>query len=112
SRAGLLDKQGPVAGERLAMPVLSDELIALYRTTTTEDINKLAEALACQQSVEINAHLHKIRGAAKMVAALPLLQAIARWQGDPELSLILLLRQALAETVHQLTERQIDDHHR
>lgn len=47
-----------------------------------------------------------------MVAALPLLQAIARWQGDPELSLILLLRQALAETVHQLTERQIDDHHR
>jgi two-component system, NarL family, sensor histidine kinase EvgS len=106
------DRQSPIPEGRLAMPLLSDELIALYLTTTTADIDKLAEALAGQQATERDAYLHKIRGAAKMVAAQPLLQAMARWHREPELPLILLLRQALDETAHQLTERQTDDHHR
>ncbi|MFM4803083.1 ATP-binding protein [Aeromonas bivalvium] len=95
-----------VASAPWTMPALSDALIALYVESTSRDIEALAQALARGDGNQINSHLHKMRGAAKMVAADPLLQAMDDWHKDPAPALIPLLRLALDETARRLTERQ------
>ncbi|MGY3900877.1 ATP-binding protein [Aeromonas lusitana] len=84
---------------------LSAELVSLYLASTRED---LADIEHCVTQADINAlktALHKMKGAAKMVGAMPLVQVIDAWQQSPEQPLVEPLTQAVDEVCRQLSKR-------
>ncbi|WP_421199099.1 response regulator [Aeromonas enteropelogenes] len=93
-------------------PMLTDELIALYLETTRGDLAELAFHLANKDTSGVEATLHKVKGAARMVGATPIVAVIEEWQRARHSFLQARLSRALDEVSRHFTKRAQDDHHR
>lgn len=87
------------------LPLLSAELVTLYLEATRQDLADIERCITQGDEMALDAALHKVKGAAKMVGATPLIQVIEQWQRDPRQPLISPLRHALDEVCRRLGER-------
>lgn len=87
------------------MPLLTPELISLYLEATGQDLADIERCVTQADEMALEAALHKMKGAAKMVGATPLVQVIEQWKRDPRQPLLPPLRQALDEVCRRLRER-------
>ncbi|MGL5130330.1 MAG: ATP-binding protein [Aeromonas popoffii] len=88
-----------------ALPLLSAELVTLYLEATRQDLADIDHYITQGDEMALDAALHKVKGAAKMVGATPLIQVIEQWKQDPRQPLISPLRHALDEVCRRLGER-------
>ncbi len=88
-----------------ALPLLSRELINLYLEATRQDLADIEQCITQGDAEALDAALHKMKGAAKMVGATPLIQVIEQWKRDPQQPLMSPLRHALDEVCRRLGER-------
>ncbi|MGL5608914.1 MAG: Hpt domain-containing response regulator, partial [Aeromonas veronii] len=91
--------------------LLTDELAALYLKATRDDLAELERCSTEEDEVGVNAALHKLKGAARMVGATALVAVIEEWQQAPHPMLQARLNQALDEFSQQFSKRAQDDHH-
>ncbi len=97
-----------VAQAPQAMPLsalLSPALIGIYLTSVRQELADIEQCLAQGDPHALNAALHKMKGAAKMVGATSLVRVIDRWQEAPDHPLATELRLAVEEVCRQLGER-------
>ncbi len=85
--------------------LLAPELIPLYLDATGQDLADIERCVTQGDEMALEAALHKMKGAAKMVGATPLVQVIEQWKRDPRQPLLPPLRQALDEVCRRLRER-------
>ena len=91
--------------------LLTDELAALYLKATRDDLAELDRCCTEEDEVGVNAALHKLKGAARMVGATALVAVIEEWQQAPHPALQARLNRALDEFSQQFSKRAQDDHH-
>ncbi|MFQ1763088.1 response regulator [Aeromonas veronii] len=91
--------------------LLTDELAALYLKATRDDLAELERCSTEEDEVGVNAALHKLKGAARMVGATALVAVIEEWQQAPHPMLQARLNRALDEFSQQFSKRAQDDHH-
>lgn len=90
---------------REGMVPMSAELVTLYLDATRQDLADIEQCITQGDDTALDAALHKMKGAAKMVGASPLIQVIEQWKRDPRQPLIFPLQQALDEVCRRLRER-------
>ncbi|QSR73773.1 ATP-binding protein [Aeromonas jandaei] len=104
-------KEGRIAEPAAASSLLSKELAQLYLDTTRADLAALEQCLANKDEQGVNAALHKLKGAARMVGATAIVTVIDEWQQSKHSELAVRLTRALDGVSQHLTKRAEDDHH-
>ncbi|XEI34547.1 transporter substrate-binding domain-containing protein [Aeromonas veronii] len=90
--------------------LLTDELAALYLKATRDDLAELDRCCQAEDDVGVNAALHKLKGAARMVGATALVTVIEEWQRTPHPALSSELHRVLDEFSQPFSKRAQDDH--
>ena len=85
--------------------LLNPALINLYLVSARQDLADIEGCVTTGDEGALNTALHKMKGAAKMVGATPLVEVIDRWQEAPGHPLAAALRQCVEEVCRQLGER-------
>lgn len=113
--ATLLRQIARAEGHAVAAPqaasLLTDELAALYLKATRDDLAELDRCCQAEDDIGVNAALHKLKGAARMVGATALVAAIDEWQHAPHPALQNSLNRALDEFSQHFSKRTPDDHY-
>ncbi len=97
--------QSPATAAMALSPLLSPPLIALYLTSVRQELADIEHYVTQGDQAALDTALHKMKGAAKMVGANPLVQVIDRWQEAPGHPLAAELRLTVEEVCRQLGER-------
>ncbi|WP_349922325.1 ATP-binding protein [Aeromonas veronii] len=84
---------------------LSPELATLYLTSTRQDLADIERCVTQGDIAALETALHKMKGAAKMVGAMPLVQVIDAWQKAPDKPLVEPLTRAVDDVCRQLSKR-------
>lgn len=99
-----VEEETPAWSEEMLAP-LSTELISLYLTSTRQDLADIEHCVTQADEEALRTALHKMKGAAKMVGAIPLIQVIDRWQRAPGQPLMEPLTRAVDDVCRQLGKR-------
>lgn len=98
--------KAPQPTAALSLPVsLSPALVDIYLASVHHDLADIERCVTQGDEKALNTALHKMKGAAKMVGATPLVEVIDRWQEAPGHPLAAALRQCVEEVCRQLGER-------
>ncbi len=98
--------KAPQPTAALSLPVsLSPALVDIYLASVHQDLADIERCVTQGDEKALNTALHKMKGAAKMVGATPLVEVIDRWQEAPGHPLGVALRQCVEEVCRQLGER-------
>ena len=79
--------------------------VTQYEAANRQDLADIEGCVTTGDEGALNTALHKMKGAAKMVGATPLVEVIDRWQEAPGHPLAAALRQCVEEVCRQLGER-------
>ncbi|MFQ2055932.1 response regulator [Aeromonas veronii] len=105
-------REGRSSADIVPVPsLLTKELVSLYLDATRDDLAELERCCTEEDEVGVNAALHKLKGAARMVGASALVAVIEEWQQAPHPALHTRLHLALDEFSQQFSKRAQDDHH-
>ncbi|WP_415857873.1 response regulator [Aeromonas veronii] len=105
-------REGRSSADIVPVPsLLTKELVSLYLDATRDDLAELQRCCTEEDEVGVNAALHKLKGAARMVGASALVAVIEEWQQAPHPALHTRLHLALDEFSQQFSKRAQDDHH-
>ncbi|HHQ4520622.1 TPA: response regulator [Aeromonas veronii] len=105
-------REGRSSADIVPVPsLLTKELVSLYLDATRDDLAELQRCCTEEDEVGVNAALHKLKGAARMVGASALVAVIEEWQQAPHPALHTRLHLALNEFSQQFSKRAQDDHH-
>ena len=82
--ANLLQGCRPRGDDRPLQKLLGEELIALYETSSRQDLTLLLQLWREGDNKGWAAQLHRLKGSAKMVGAVELVRLADQWQQDPD----------------------------